>query len=440
MLSVIRMDLLKLRSVAGAMFPLLIIVFFLSATLSVSAAVFLYVIVVYFFVYTPAAYDEQSKGDYLTGSLPVRREKLVAAKYLYDLAVVAGACLAALAAGGIGAALKLGRGGSVTGMLPVLILIGCAFTAFVQPLILGFGVTRARYWILAAYAFGVAAATVLGMNVGGTRAQMPSALPGWLAPLLILFGAALLAVSIHRAAALRPPPVHRLRRPAMRNVLLLCRTDWFRLAGLPRYSLVYLLILAGFSVSTHVAPIGYVMACYVLSATVVGFDDNSAAGLFTGTLPVSRAQIVWGKYFFCTAFLLLADGVVLLVNRAAAGLLPPSVNPLPIGSLLALQFCGAAVIIAVSLPLILLLGSIRARYGLVAIYMAVFFLLFRYASEAGRGGIPPLPSDAVSLLWLVGAAALLASALITCASTGNTNICRSGRPFRRNRVDKREGL
>ena len=88
MLSVIRMDLLKLRSVAGAMFPLLIIVFFLSATLSVSAAVFLYVIVVYFFVYTPAAYDEQSKGDYLTGSLPVRREKLVAAKYLYDLAVV----------------------------------------------------------------------------------------------------------------------------------------------------------------------------------------------------------------------------------------------------------------------------------------------------------------------------------------------------------------
>lgn len=155
------------------------------------------------------------------------------------------------------------------------------------------------------------------------------------------------------------------------------------------------------------------MACYVLSATVVGFDDNSAAGLFTGTLPVSRAQIVWGKYFFCTAFLLLADGVVLLVNRAAAGLLPPSVNPLPIGSLLALQFCGAAVIIAVSLPLILLLGSIRARYGLVAIYMAVFFLLFRYASEAGRGGIPPLPSDAVSLLWLVGAAALPASALIT---------------------------
>lgn len=195
MLAVIRMDLLKLRSVAGAMFPLLIIVFFLSATLSVSAAVFLYVIVVYFFVYTPAAYDEQSKGDYLTGSLPVRREKLVAAKYLYDLAVIAAACLAALAAGGVGTALKLGRGGSVAGMLPVLILIGCAFTAVVQPLILGLGVTKARYAILAAYAFGVAAATVLGMNVGGMRAQTLPALPGWIAPLLVLTGAALLAVS-----------------------------------------------------------------------------------------------------------------------------------------------------------------------------------------------------------------------------------------------------
>ena len=199
----------------------------------------------------------------------------------------------------------------------------------------------------------------------------------------------------------------------MRNVLLLCRTDWLRLAGIPRYSLVYLVILAVFSVSTHVAPIGYVMACYILSATVAGFDDNSAAGLFTGSLPVTRSQIVWGKYLFCTAFLLLADGVVLLVNRPAARLLPPAVNPLPIGSLLALQFCAAATIIAASLPLILLLGSIRARYGLVAIYMAVFFLLFRYASEAGSGGIPPLSPGAASLLWLVGAAALLASALIT---------------------------
>ena len=118
MLSVIRMDLLKLRSVAGAMFPLLIIVFFLSATLSVSAAVFLYVIVVYFFVYTPAAYDEQSKGDYLTGSLPVRREKLVAAKYLYDLAVVAGACLAALPGW----------------LAPLLILFGAALLAVSYPI------------------------------------------------------------------------------------------------------------------------------------------------------------------------------------------------------------------------------------------------------------------------------------------------------------------
>lgn len=328
MLSVIRMDLAEAAQRRGGDVPAAHHRVLLSATLSVSAAVFLYVIVVYFFVYTPAAYDEQSKGDYLTGSLPVRREKLVAAKYLYDLAVVAGACLAALAAGGIGAALKLGRGGSVTGMLPVLILIGCAFTAFVQPLILGFGVTRARYWILAAYAFGVAggdrARHERGRNAradafGAARLARPAADP-------VRRGAARGFLS-HRAAALRPPPVHRLRRPAMRNVLLLCRTDWFRLAGLPRYSLVYLLILAGFSVSTHVAPIGYIMACYVLSATVVGFDDNSAAGLFTGTLPVSRAQIVWGKYFFCTAFLLLADGVVLLVNRAAAGCCrPPSIR------------------------------------------------------------------------------------------------------------------
>ena len=45
--------------------------------------------------------------------------------------------------------------------------------------------------------------------------------------------------------------------------------------------------------------------------------------------------------------------------------------------------------------------------------MAVFFILFRYASEAGSGGIPPLSPGAASLLWLVGAAALLASALIT---------------------------
>lgn len=213
----------------------------------------------------------------------------------------------------------------------------------------------------------------------------------------------------------------------MRNVLLLCRTDWFRLAGLPRYSLVYLLILAGFSVSTHVAPIGYVMACYVLSATVVGFDDNSAAGLFTGTLPVSRAQIVWGKYFFCTAFLLLADGVVLLVNRAAAGLLPPSVNPLPIGSLLALQFCGAAVIIAVSLPLILLLGSIRARYGLVAIYMAVFSSSSGTPRRRGAGGFRRCRPMRFPCSGWSGRRPCSLPPSSPCASTGNTNICSSGR-------------
>lgn len=193
--NVVRMDLLKLRGVAGTMLPLLVVVLFLSATLSVSTAVFLYVIVVYFFVYTPAAYDEQSKGDYLTSTLPVNREKLVAAKYCYDIAVLAGACLAAVAAGGIGAVLKLGKGGSITGMLPVLILIGCAFIAIVQPLILGFGVTRARYWILGAYAFGVAAATVLGINLGKPRAAALPGLPGWLAPTLVLVGVLLLAAS-----------------------------------------------------------------------------------------------------------------------------------------------------------------------------------------------------------------------------------------------------
>lgn len=199
----------------------------------------------------------------------------------------------------------------------------------------------------------------------------------------------------------------------MHNVLMLCRTDWFRLSGLPKFSAAYLLILVVFSISTHVAPIGYAMACYVFSATIVGFDDNSAGGFFTGTLPVTRSQLVWEKYLFCIGFLLLADGAVLLVNRATVRLLPASVNPLPIGSLLALQFCGAAAIIAVSLPLILLLGSIRARYGLIVIYMAGFLILFRYASEAGKGGIPPLPSGAAPQLWLLGTAALLASALIT---------------------------
>lgn len=193
-MGVIRMDLLKLRSVGGAILPLLLVALFLSATTSAGAVVFLFVVTVYFFVYTPAAYDEQSKGDYLTGALPVNRGRLVTAKYLYDLFVIAGACLVSAAAGGIGSLLKLGRGGSAA-FLPVLILIGCAFTAIVQPLILGLGVTRARYAIMAAYAFGVAAATVLGINVGKPRTQAAFALPGALAPALIAAGALLLAVS-----------------------------------------------------------------------------------------------------------------------------------------------------------------------------------------------------------------------------------------------------
>lgn len=110
MLSVIRMDLLKLRSVAGAMFPLLIIVFFLSATLSVSAAVFLYVIVVYFFVYTPGRLRRAEQGGLpgparcpCGGKSSSRRNTSMISRWS------PGPAWAALAAGGIGAALKLGR-------------------------------------------------------------------------------------------------------------------------------------------------------------------------------------------------------------------------------------------------------------------------------------------------------------------------------------------
>ncbi len=87
----------------------------------------------------------------------------------------------------------------------------------------------------------------------------------------------------------------------MRNVLLLCRTDWFRLAGLPRYSLVYLLILAGFSVSTHVAPIGYIMACYVLSASSRNavqkkYFPHTIWARLTGSVPVkSPAALLSSK-------------------------------------------------------------------------------------------------------------------------------------------------
>lgn len=193
--AVVRMDLLKLRSVGGAILPLLLVALFLSAVMNANAVIFLFVVIIYFFVYTPAAYDEQSKGDYLTGALPVRRERIVAAKYLYDLAVVAGACLVALAANGVGAALRPGEGGRAAGVLPVLILIGCAFTAVVQPLILGLGVTKARYAILVVYALGVAAATALGVNTAQTRMQAMSLLPGWMPSSMILLGALLLAVS-----------------------------------------------------------------------------------------------------------------------------------------------------------------------------------------------------------------------------------------------------
>ena len=164
-IAMVRMDLLKLLSMGKSLLLYLLVLLFFT----MNDALFYLgsLLVLYVAVYTMSAYDEQSKGIYLDGALPVSRAQRVQAAYLYDLVVLALSVVLSAAFSTALSTVGLRVGALSALSLQLAFLAGVAFLSTVQPLILWLGTTRARWWVLGLYCLGFATS---GFLTAGTKA------------------------------------------------------------------------------------------------------------------------------------------------------------------------------------------------------------------------------------------------------------------------------
>lgn len=162
----LQMELLKLGSIGKVM--IINGILFICFTMSPAMAGIAYVLFVYMWVYTPAAYDEQNKGEYLVCTLPVSRGQIVLAKYLYSLFGIVLSTVFCMVGKMLSAALQFqffGKSSTDVVFTPEgYFLFGCAFCALIVPLILKLGVTRARYWAMGLYILGIGISSFLAYS------------------------------------------------------------------------------------------------------------------------------------------------------------------------------------------------------------------------------------------------------------------------------------
>ena len=192
----------------------------------------------------------------------------------------------------------------------------------------------------------------------------------------------------------------------MENIRRLCVMELYTLWELRPVRYICLGISVLFALSTRLMPAGFFVNLYLLVACT-GSRHLSA-------LPVDRRQIVQARYLFAALCLLGQLAVLLAVNRAAAPLLPAELNPGGTGTVAALQFLGGALVVALTQPMLLCLDAVKARYGIVLVYLASFSGMFRLLSEYNRSWQSVCRLRAfLPWIWLAGAALLALSYVVS---------------------------
>ena len=164
----------------------------------------------------------------------------------------------------------------------------------------------------------------------------------------------------------------------------------------------------------------------------MSFDERAHWDSRALTMPVTRAQIVLGRY---AAALLM--GLAMLALGCAVTLVMDGAEQLSF--CLGFFFAGV-LMLSVGMPLMLKLGVEKARIAITLCYLIPFVLLLA-AEKLGldweklASGLPDIPL--LSLLAALSAAALAVSVLISVALYSKKEFCNakraalSGRPFSR---------
>ncbi len=118
------------------------------------------------------------------------------------------------------------------------------------------------------------------------------------------------------------------------------------------------------------------LACYIGFYGILAYEEKSKMHLLNLALPVTRKEICLSKYVYAIGFIVF----VTLISSIGSGLgivmrggeLGEFISSLP--TYMTLMLTGAMIYLAIIVPCIFYWGTIKARYVLLGIYIAIFIV------------------------------------------------------------------
>ncbi len=161
----------------------------------------------------------------------------------------------------------------------------------------------------------------------------------------------------------------------MSAVLKLMKVDLIKLMNLKRYMVIFLLapvVLTFFG--PQMLPLGYVISVYGLIYGQSAYDEQSRAGYFYGTIPVSRGQVVLSRYLYSVVVIVGISLLELIIIPLSIRLMNNGVALQTMTQALVSSILLSVVFVSVTVPIVLMLGVTKSRFVIFGIYFVLIFI------------------------------------------------------------------
>lgn len=152
----------------------------------------------------------------------------------------------------------------------------------------------------------------------------------------------------------------------------------------------------------------------MLPLTVFSYDEFAKWDAYGLTLPVTRNQVVLGRYAM-TLIMLVVGAAIGLAISAVLTFVPEMDGTLTdVISVITLISSAGLVVLAIVLPLIYKFGAEKGRYVMIGVFLAVFILVFLLSKANMPISAEQLLSNLVWLLPVVGLLLFALSYFVAC--------------------------
>lgn len=196
----------------------------------------------------------------------------------------------------------------------------------------------------------------------------------------------------------------------------LVKSDFVKLISLRRSLALFAVILLFLFTSPQFFSLGVIMLVYGGVFSLLAYEQSAAAYHWYGSLPVTRRQVFLAKYLFSTALLLLAMVLMFILSTPIGLAVNRFDGPTLLASLMVSWLLGC-LFISITLPLTMLLGTIKARYAVMFLYFAVFFFSTSLLENGGMARLLRfLQSPLLPWLVFLGGLAVMVLSYLICVS------------------------